>query len=542
MYRSSDPTMVAAAQQIIATAQAQTATQMGIPANSISITSAVPIRSYHHAAKYPRCSKWVRLANNWWSWLNQYVQDMPNGPEKETLLNFLAVVAKAFAQLQQITYMMEGGNVTQANSIAKAKIQNAQSTFTAQIATLQQEQAQAAKQAQMGLLMKILGPIVMLLGLVVAALTGGACAFLIALVVCAIMIADQETGFITTGFQALATAIENDPNIPQSEKAAITIVCKALIIALVVAASIATGNLGGIAAALTVGALAVSVLMESGIISDAVTAAGGSSQATMIASIIIGVVCSLVLMGAGLRAAMSAGDAVAEAAEEDSEIVAETTDSDVQTAGNDAEGVGGAATSAAARAPVDSATVVAEETVQTTAQTAAATAIQQLVKIIHKLQELLSKLVAMLAGGAQKVGDAASNAVAGAVKEPVVDSAGNTIQAGGVLSKSNLLLMAKVMDTVSDLASIADSGVQAGASFSKAKFDIIIGQLKSAVAFLEAGYKLDQAAIDSLLNELTGGTDNPSDSSGDQGISGRLDSISKQQSDLWAGALKALSG
>lgn len=241
---------------------------------------------------------------------------LPNNAAKVDILNFLKKLTDALTELKTILFQSLEADSAAAKRMGDANLSLEKEKAELQLKNLEENKVEMQKQKDLQLAMKILGPILILISLIISALTGGALGFIIAAAMAAITLVEQQFGGINKMFEAISTAIQNDPNIPPEHKEAVKIIVKVLLVATIVAAAVLTGSgisaagsaLAGLQATITGLQLGVSSLLGSQVIVDILKAAGVSEDARQIVSMVIGMVLMIVISIVGMRAMKAVQD------------------------------------------------------------------------------------------------------------------------------------------------------------------------------------------------------------------------------------------
>lgn len=241
---------------------------------------------------------------------------LPAGPEKTTLFNFLQAVLSAVNKFQRLLHEMQTANSSKATEVSNANLSLQKEQIKIHEKQMEEAKKQQEEQKALQLAMKILGPILMAISIIIAALTGGAAAFIVAVIATVFTVIMQQSSAMEGIFSGLENAIRNDPNIPSDQKEAIKIFAKIAITVMIAAASVAGGaGIGslssisaGVQAAIAGIEMSITFLMGSNVIQDIFKTMDVPDNISQILSVVIGFILSLITLIVGIKVMNSIKD------------------------------------------------------------------------------------------------------------------------------------------------------------------------------------------------------------------------------------------
>lgn len=262
----------------------------------------------------------VTMAENGINYLNDFVKssysvllDLPQGPEKNSLMDFLKIINDALSSLKQFLYQMVTANNQIAKKITAAKLADQKQKIKffqeAQNAAQHKDSGKGGGKSQstqkfMSIFMKVITPVMMAITLVVAVVlivvTCGAdspliisLAIVIMVALTALMVADSQAQCIAKFFEFVSKIIKSMmPDwVPDQLTDIIDVVVKVVIIMAVLLVCCINPMV-----LLTVGlSFGMQALMESNIVQEGIGVCGGNKEAQAIAAMVVGMVLAIVV-------------------------------------------------------------------------------------------------------------------------------------------------------------------------------------------------------------------------------------------------------
>jgi len=131
---------------------------------------------------------------------------LPAGPEKTTLFNFLQAVLSAVNKFQRLLHEMQTANSSKATEVSNANLSLQKEQIKIHEKQMEEAKKQQEEQKALQLAMKILGPILMAISIIIAALTGGAAAFIVAVIATVFTVVMQQSSAMEGIFSRLPSS------------------------------------------------------------------------------------------------------------------------------------------------------------------------------------------------------------------------------------------------------------------------------------------------------------------------------------------------
>lgn len=241
---------------------------------------------------------------------------LPPSSSKTSIVNFLGAIIAAINKFQQLLHEMQTANSSKATEVSNATLSIQKEQMKINEKQMEEAKKNAEKQKELQLAMKILGPILMAISIIIAALTGGAAAFIVAVIATVFSVIMQQSSAMEGMFSGIDKAIQNDPNISDDQKAAIKILVKIAITVMIAAASVAGGAglssltsiTAGVQAAIAGIEMSITFLMGSNVIQDIFKTMDVPDNISQILSVVIGFILSLLTLIVGVKVMNSIKD------------------------------------------------------------------------------------------------------------------------------------------------------------------------------------------------------------------------------------------
>lgn len=169
----------------------------------------------------------------------------PNDPNYVVLASYLQVLGRLIQSAKELLAEMQQSDAERSKADSVAQREATAAKLKKELEAFDKAMKSKAKQAKVGLVMKICGPIVGAMSLLAVVATGGAAAILIAAAFFALTTADSATGFMSKGIQSLMGAMADK----MGGEVGATIMMALMIIVVIAATKGAAGkDIGGLVA------------------------------------------------------------------------------------------------------------------------------------------------------------------------------------------------------------------------------------------------------------------------------------------------------
>ncbi len=494
------PAILAIAKGILSAATTQTEAQ-----NNLLIdwqpSSAQLANVFNNISSSPVITSVVQARELLKSAMNQIKLLMPNGPDKETVMDLLQAVSQAIMKAQNTIYALEEADSQAAQKETSAKLDMQQLEIKDQQAEQQTTAQQSGKQQQMSQVMQILGPIIEAVSIVAAIATGGLLSGVVgavfAIVNTQFNVVGQLTNAVSSAVSNLVSQIpaNGDPNLERLQDALQVILQVVILTVIVVAVS------GQLPPSQLLN-FAMDTFSQSTILSSFCDMCGIPQQdvvwiglaltlAVTITVTVVSCVDPANLFSSTpeyVFAAEEVGDDTMNATIEVSGVVNRTVDT-VEGAGQIAEGAANPAED------LEEAGDESDEIFQVTQSTAQ--------RILEDTNDTINDVI---------------NSVMNQIKNTkAFDKFIELLEKVGEKLGNNpkiLSWMQRIFNITQSLLNAAYSGVQGGMAISEAKIDLAVAQYEPEIADLEAMIKNLEKILDSIMNSLSGLTDDLKDLTG----------------------------